>query len=134
MRLNSVLRVVVVVALLCCVGCNSSNKGKIEGTKWTSLPGNVKGQSIPAGILSLEFGSDFRLVYRAGPITMTGTYSLGWGDYVTLKLDRELEGRKNHTERISISGDRLTMTDSDGTSLTFEKVRDSGGGNNNRKN
>ena len=52
---------------------------------------------------------------------MTGTYSLGWGDYVTLKFDH-IEGRQNHTEKVVITGDRLTMTDSDGTSLSFEKV------------
>jgi hypothetical protein len=132
MRLTSVLRVAVVVALLSSLGCGSNNKGKIEGTKWSSLATtmNVKNQgmqTIPAGALTLEFSSDYKLVYRAGPMTMTGTYSLGMGDYVTLKLDKELDGRKTHTEKVVISGDRLTMTDSDGTALTFEKVTDKGG-------
>ena len=30
-------------AALCAAGCSSSNRGKIEGTKWTSLAADVKG-------------------------------------------------------------------------------------------
>jgi hypothetical protein len=45
------------------------------------------------------------------------------GDNVTLNLDQELSGRKTHVEKVTISGDQLTMTDSDGTALTFKKVQ-----------
>jgi len=34
-----------------------------------------------------------------------------------------LAGRKNHVEKVVINGDRLTMTDSDGTQLTFDKTK-----------
>ncbi len=121
MRMAPVARFAVAVALLCSFGCNSSNKGKIEGTSWTSLPGNIKGQAIPAGVLHLEFRSDGKLTYLTPVGTFNGTYSLGWGDHVTLKFDQELSGRKSHVERISIRGERLTMTDSDGTEVSFEK-------------
>jgi hypothetical protein len=122
MRPAGTLRLVLLAALLLAAGC-SSNKGKIEGTKWSSQAANVKGQALPAGALTLEFGSDGSLVYKAGPQTFKGTYSLGMGDNVTLKLDQELAGRKNHVEKVVINGDRLTMTDSDGTQLTFDKTK-----------
>jgi hypothetical protein len=123
MRPVGTLRLVLLAALLLTAGCASNNKGKIEGTKWSSQAANVKGQSVPAGALTLEFGSDGSLVYKAGPQTFKGTYSLGMGDSVTLKLDRELAGRKNHVEKVVINGDRLTMTDSDGTQLMFDKTK-----------
>ena len=101
----------------------SNNKGKIEGTKWSSLPADIKGAKLPAGILKLEFAKDGKLVYRVGPMDYTGTYKLGAGDKVTLQLDKELAGRKDHEESVVIKGNRLTMTDSDGTSLTFELMK-----------
>src|SRR5204863_54825 len=99
----------------------SDNKGKIEGTKWTSIASTIKGQAIPAGALKLDFGADGKLIYNAGPNTFTGTYSLGMGDHVTLKLDQELQGRKSHTEKVQIDGEKLTMTDSDGQAMTFTR-------------
>jgi hypothetical protein len=118
-----VVRLAVITAILLVAGCTSKNKGKIEGTKWVSQPTTIKGKSIPAGLMRLEFGTDGSLVYKVGPETRKGTYSLGMGDVVTLKLDREISGRKEHAERVEINGDRLTMKDSDGTSLSFSKVK-----------
>ena len=123
MRVKFVVQLALVAALVCSVGCNSKNKGKIEGTKWSSEAATVKGNVLPVGALKLDFGSDGRLAYKAGPTTYTGTYSLGFGDTVTLNLDQDLAGRKKHAEKVTINGDRLTMTDSDGTSLTFTKVQ-----------
>ena len=122
MRSTSILRLTLLTAILLTCGCKSNNKGKIEG-KWSSIASTVKGQAVPEGLLKLEFGTDGSLVYSTGPITFKGTYSLGMGDSVTLKLDKELAGRKTHVEKVSISGDRLTMTDSDGTAMTFKKVK-----------
>jgi hypothetical protein len=100
----------------------SSNKGKIEGTKWNSLEAIVKGNKIPAAALKLEFSKDGKLVYQAGAARFTGTYVLGEGETVTFHLDQELAGRKDHIEKVAIRGTRLVMTDADGTSLTFKKV------------
>ena len=122
MRSLFVPRVACVAALLLAAGCSSSNKGKIEGTKWTSLAATMKGQPLPAGILQLTFGKDGSVVYKAGPQTFTGTYSLGMGSNVTLNLNQDLAGRKKHVEKVTISGNQLTMTDSDGTQLTFQQV------------
>ena len=101
----------------------SANKGKIEGTKWSSVEATVKGTKIAAGLLTLEFGKDGKLVYVAGAAKFTGTYELGEGDTATFHLDQALAGNKKHIEKIAISGTRLIMTDSDGTSLTFKKVK-----------
>src|SRR5262249_35086103 len=100
----------------------SSNKGKIEGTKWNSQEATVKNIKIPAGALKLEFGTDGKLLYQAGPVKFTGTYELGEGETVTFHLDQELAGSKTHMEKIAIRGTRLLMTDLDGTSITFKKV------------
>ncbi len=123
MRPVNALRLVLLTALLLTFGCKSNNKGKIEGTKWSSVASTVKGRSVPAGALQLEFRSDGNLVYRAGSQSYTGTYSLGTGDTVTLNLNQELAGRKTHVEKVVIRGDYLTMIDSDGTELSFEKMK-----------
>jgi hypothetical protein len=120
MRFFPLAHVMLIGVLLVASGC-SSNKGKIEGTKWTSVASNVKGKEFPAGTLVLEFGSDKKLVYKTPVGTFTGTYSLGMGDNVTLNLDTELAGRKQHVEKVKIEGDKLTMTDSDGTAMSFVK-------------
>jgi hypothetical protein len=123
MRSPHALRVVCLAALLLACGCSSSNKGKIEGTKWTSLATTMKGKAVPAGTAQLHFQGDGKLVYKLGPQTHTGTYSLGMGPTVTLNFDTEVNGRKTHAEKVVINGDELTMTDSDGTELTFQKTK-----------
>jgi hypothetical protein len=121
MRSISALHLVLAALILVSTGC-SSNKGKIEGTKWSSQAAVLKGVNAPAGLLKLEFGKDGKLVYRAGAQTFTGKYSLGMGPNVTLNLDQDLAGRKVHVEKVTISGNQLTMTDSDGTQITFDKA------------
>jgi len=116
------LWVALAAAVLLNGGCSSNNKGKLEGTKWTSLPGTVKGNNIPADALGLEFGSDNKLVYKTPNGEFRGTYSMGSGDWVTFNLDRPLANGKVHNQRISVAGERLTMKDPDGTELSFTKV------------
>ena len=99
---------------------NSNNAGKIEGTKWTSMAGNVKGKRVPAGALRLEFARDGRMTYDTPTGRYTGTYSLGFGDTVTWNFDRPLAGVNQHQQRVSINGNRMTVSDTDGTSLSFE--------------
>lgn len=124
MRLRSVPTTALLALALFATGCASKNKGKIEGTKWASQATTLKGQALPAGVLKLDFSSDGKLVYSAGPTTFTGTYTLGTGNTVTFHLDQDLAGKgKTHAEKVSIVGDNLTMTDSDGTSMTFDKVK-----------
>jgi hypothetical protein len=114
------------ILLLAC-GCPSSNQGKIEATRWNSLAGTVKGQAIPAGALQLAFGGNGQMIYTINdPNTgsrraLRGTYSLQMGNLVTLNFDEELAGKKTHVETVTINGDRLTMSDLDGTTLTFVK-------------
>jgi hypothetical protein len=122
MRIAGVLRLTPLVMILFIAGCASHNKGKIEGTKWSSQPTTVKGQTAPAGALKLDFASNGSLVYTAGPQALSGKYSLGMGDFVTFNLDQDLGGRKQHTETIIINGNQLTMTDSDGTQVIFTKL------------
>jgi hypothetical protein len=121
MRKAKVVQLIMIVALVCSAGCASSNKGKIEGTKWVSQAATVKGTSIPAGFMRMEFRTDGSMVQQAGPLSITGRYSLGMGDNVTFTLDQEVSGRKTHVEKISISGNVLTMKDSDGTTVSFTK-------------
>jgi len=112
-------------ALVVCfglAGCESNNKGKIEGTKWSCIDQTVKGQRVPEGSLKLEFKSDGKLVYTVASTIYTGTYKLSMGDRVTLRLDQPLAGSKRHDEAVKIDGGKLTMTDGDGTAAVFKKV------------
>jgi len=120
MRPKLALRVACLAATAFICGC-SSNSGKIEGTNWTSQATTVKGIPVPKGAMKLSFNKDGTFVYMAGPQKLTGSYSLGMGDTVMLHMDQELAGRKDHGEKISITATQLTMTDSDGTSLVFDK-------------
>ena len=122
MRLVVVLRLAFAALLLFSFGCSSSNKDRIEGTKWTSLAATVKGESLPAGARYLEFSKDSKMVYTTGGQPHTGTYSLGLGPTVTFNLEKEVDGRKIHPEKIVIDGDRLTLTEPDGSQVTFQMV------------
>ena len=98
-------------------------KGKIEGTEWKSRKASIKGAELPAGTLTLKFGKDMSLVYTAGPVQKwTGKYELLAGDQVRLLTEQELGGRKDNIEKIVIEKDLLTMTDTDGTELGFDRV------------
>jgi hypothetical protein len=101
----------------------SNNKGKIEGTKWSSVESEVKGTKLPAGTLKLDFTKDGKLTFQVAAMTLKGTYTLGEGDKVVFTMEQEVSGKKKHEETIVIKDDRLTMTDSDGTTLMFEKVK-----------
>jgi hypothetical protein len=122
MRSVVVPRLLFAALLLFSFGCSSSNKGKIEGTKWTSLAATVKGESLPAGARGLEFDKDSKMVYTTGQQPYTGTYSLGMGPAVTFNLEKEVDGRKIHPEKIVIDGDQLTLTDPDGSEVTFRRI------------
>jgi hypothetical protein len=123
MRPSHALRVACLAALLLACGCSSSNKGKIEGTKWSSKAATVKGNAVPAGRLHLDFQADGKLGMKVDNQNYSGTYSLGMGPTVTLNLDQEFNGQKTHAEKIVVNGDELTMTDSDGTQLAFQKAK-----------
>jgi hypothetical protein len=118
-----VCRLLLLALLFSVVGCSSKNKGKIEGTKWTCRAATVKGNTLPAGSLRLDFNNDGTMAYYILEKPIKGTYTLGTGDTVTFHLDEAIGGKKEGAEKIVISGDALTMTDSDGTSLTFDKVK-----------
>lgn len=116
------LSLTVVLMTLLAAGCASENEGKIEGTKWSSVESTVEDKSIPAGARTFEFTKEGDVTCVAGDNLWTGTYSLGRGQNVILKMDQKIAGRKKHTERVAIEGDRMTMTDSDGTTLELTRV------------
>jgi hypothetical protein len=126
---------------------SSNNKGKIEG-KWSLLTAEGAGRdsflakfAAMAGaraspgdwlrsgqvVLILEFGKDMKLgclIKFTNPDLSTGmtnplpgTYSRGAGNDVTLKLFG-----KDYVVKVTIDGDKLTMTASDGFTMYFKKV------------
>ena len=99
----------------------SNNKGKIEGTKWSSLEFTAKGNTIPAGSVKFEFTKDGKLTYWILDKAYEGKYTLGDGDIVTLDLDEPLAGSKKHVQTIIIKDDTLRLIDSDKTELKFKK-------------
>jgi hypothetical protein len=121
--LRAVLWVVFVPALFS-TGCGGSNlKAKIEGTKWLSESGTADGKEVGEGTLYLEFAKDGTLYFVTITQTFKGTYTVGSGDQVTFNFDKEVSGKKSHVEKISISGERLTLSDSKGT-VVFTQLHD----------
>jgi len=122
---RTVLRLTVLLPLVLATGCLSENRGKIEGTRWRSLAGTIQAQGrrvrVGDGFMELHFHQDGSLYYIVRGRIHTGKYSLGAGKAVTLYLDEAVAGMKVHTETVVIQGDRLTMTDSDGTELSFRR-------------
>jgi hypothetical protein len=101
----------------------SNNAGKIEGTKWSSVETTVNGTKLPAGAAKLEFGKDRTMTLTVAGQAYKGKYTLGKDDEVKFDFDGEFAGRKSHTEKIVIEKDKLTMTDTDGTTVGFERVK-----------
>jgi hypothetical protein len=128
MRLAACARgLVLVVVCAALTGCNSNNKGKIEGTHWSSIAQSSKSGPLPAGAITLDFNTDMTMKMSIiGGTVYSGKYSLGFGNNVTFNFDQALEGRKSHVETIKINGDELQMIDSDGTTVTFKKVNAAG--------
>ena len=116
------VRGILVACLLLAVSACSNNKGKIVG-KWES----VSGSALAPGIsVSLDFKADGNFTMTVQQMgasnTITGKYSLGMGDTVTLSnLSQAVSGRTTHQEKVTITGGQLTMTDSDGKYITFQK-------------
>jgi uncharacterized protein (TIGR03066 family) len=128
MRTNRVVGLVVVVAALAVAGCESSNKGKIEGTKWSSNAVTIHGQKLSSGKCELEFYKDGTMDLTATDPNgyrkvFTGRYSLSISDLVVITFNQEVAGMKTHTERVTITKGELTMIDSDGTKLVFSRLK-----------
>lgn len=109
-------------------GCESNNVGKLEDTKWGSayVP-DYKGISARGVTMTLTFHADGRFLMGVkGPaanMNIVGQWKLGSWDNVSLyNLSPPLAGASSHTEKITISGDTLTMADSDGTKVVFTKI------------
>jgi hypothetical protein len=132
MRLFRLLGLAILLVTPFALGCSSSLKGKIEGTKWSSLEMTLKnGMKAPAGFMTIEFRTDGVVVMKVGlpggpSKTSTGKYSLGWGDRVTMNMDEAVDdkGTKTLADRVVINGDRMTMTDPDGSKFEFERVKE----------
>ena len=128
MRTNRVVGLLVVVAALAVVGCESTNKGKIEGTKWSSNAVSIHGQKLGSGKCELEFYKDGTMDFmvtdpNGNRKLFSGRYSLSLGDLVVITFNQEVAGMKTHTERVSITKGELTMIDSDGTKLVFSRLK-----------
>jgi hypothetical protein len=128
MRARRLVGLAVVVVALAVAGCESSNKGKIEGTKWSSNEGTIRGQKLSSGKITLEFYKDGKLDFSGtdpygNRKVFTGHYTFGMGDIVVLNMDQELAGMKTHAERVNVKNGELTMTDSDGTQLVFSRLK-----------
>ena len=120
-----VSRLAAVALVLLAVPACSFNRGKIVG-KWESTGGSV---TLPAGakmILEFSANGQMKMIVNAGfaSQTINGKYSLGMFNSVTLyDLSQAVSGRTKHAETVTISGDQLTMKDSDGKFMTFKRMK-----------
>ena len=115
------LSVVLLAGLV--TGCSSSNnKGKLEGTRWRSDAVKDGKTTIPIGAKELEFRMDGTLTFAESGQSSTGSYALGSGDSVTLKLKKPVG--KSPVKKIFVDGNKLILTKEDGTEDTFIKAGD----------
>ena len=119
-----VTRLAAVALVLLAVPACSFNRGKLVG-KWESTGGSAL---PPAGRVLLEFTSDnqmsMTITAMGNSLTVRGKYSLGFANNVTLyDLSQAISGRTKHVETVTISGDQLTMKDSDGKFITFKRMK-----------
>lgn len=103
------------------LGCASNNEGQLEGTKWVSQKASINGNECPQGALKLEFQEDGKLIYQVKTKVYEGTYVLGSGNYVTFKLNEKVADRLTHLEQVKIEDSTLTLIDSDGAKVRFDK-------------
>jgi hypothetical protein len=123
MRPAPVARALALIAVCApLAGCSSNNKGKVEGTTWTSRDQIVNGKHVAGGSREIEFKADGGLVMVQDGGRYTGTYSLGRGDRVTLQFDQPYEGGKKHARTVQVDGDELRVTDQFGATIKFKKV------------
>ena len=122
MRFVSRARWALAAALLVAVAGCSGNKGKIEGTKWVSQTATVKGQELPPGARQIHFDKDGHLLFIANAKPYKGSYALGMGPAVTFTLEEDWQGRKIHPEKVIVEGDRLVLTDADGSEIPFQRI------------
>jgi uncharacterized protein (TIGR03067 family) len=108
----------------------STNKGKLEGTKWANIAGKItiKGveQDLPGDLIHLDFRPDGTFVFTYPGASRGGEYHLLSGDYMTMRFDEELEGQRDHRQKVVIKEGRLALIDSDGTTLHFRQRSESG--------
>ncbi|MGH7221794.1 MAG: hypothetical protein ACRELF_01045, partial [Gemmataceae bacterium] len=90
-----------------------------ENTLWASKAATVKGKDLPPAARVLQFLPDGHLVYNVVGKQYKGHYALGMGLAVTFTLEEDLDGRKIHPHKIVIDGEQLTLTNADGSKLTF---------------
>jgi hypothetical protein len=115
-----------VLAVLAISGCGmaeSKNKGKLEGTRWSSEKTSYMGKEVPAGHLKLTFSFGGRMTYYVGTEAYAGKFVLGSGQIVTFELDREFAGSKKHAERIWFEGEKMVVSDVLGPKVSFARLR-----------
>jgi len=111
--------------LLPLAGCSSNNSGKIEDTVWLCDAQTVNGAPLARGALRLDFRADGTMTCtRQFTDVYQGKYSLSMGDYVRFRFDRPYGKATEHTEKLTIDGDKMTMMDADGTVVKFTRARE----------
>ena len=100
----------------------STNKGKIEGTKWASRAGS----GYQAKYFKQEFQWDGTCTYEIGGGRVDGTYSFGGGDDVYLNFPGlppgAGRGKSDQSVAIHVNGTVMTLT-LEGHTTTYDTVR-----------
>jgi hypothetical protein len=113
----------------------SNNKGKLEGTKWSSkaasllaLDGKTKVE-LPEGAVLVEFKADKTFSQKGTRQDLqvpaaTGKYEFGPGDDVMLEVDdAPIPALKKVTLKVAVKGDEMTLKHPLGAPMTFVKAK-----------
>lgn len=113
------LLVFLLVGMLGCKQKPSNNAGKLEGTRWSNEAGFIKKYPYPSDVIRMEFRGGGYFLFKVGGEQYTGKFKYGGGDTVYLNFDKPFHGSSSYVESIYLAGDRMTMSDPDGTSIKF---------------
>ena len=76
----------------------------------------------PEGFLAIKFGTDRSFTYQVGEGMLTGKYSVGSGDKVSLFYSKPVGGKTKHVHTFRLSDEELEITDEQGNSRRFRRA------------
>jgi hypothetical protein len=110
MKMRSLL---LISLLLVIPACSSNDRWQLHG-RWQST------ETKPACAIRFDASGVVTITPPSGE-EIRGRYSLLAGDYVDIELYETWNGSNKHREKVTINGSGLTLRDSDGTTLHFQR-------------
>src|SRR5262249_18267162 len=109
----TVRRCLLLVALLFIPACSSNDRWQLHG-RWIST------ETSPSCAIRFDANGVVTILPASGE-EIRGRYTLLAGDYVDIELNQAWSGSMRHREKVTLTGSILTLHDSDGNTLRFQR-------------